>query len=182
MAEEVVAKQVGRTRPDQLIRHDRARSAPSPRSWPARHWIWSPPLPNTATLQYPLPPPSSSAKLVQQRLCLFQIGGVEAFGEPAVDRREEVAGFVAPILIAAEPGEADGGAQFPELGLLLHGDAQGFVIHLLGGLGMPLPQQQLAFVPVQLRCELALACSFDDPQPIVQQAQTLFSLTCDLAR
>jgi len=37
------------------------------------------------------------------------------------------------------------------------GDAQGFAIELLGGLGMPLVQQQLAFVPVQLGCEPALA-------------------------
>jgi hypothetical protein len=38
----------------------------------------------------------------------------------------------------AEPGEARGRAQFPELGLLLLGDAQGFVILFLSGLGMPL--------------------------------------------
>ena len=46
--------------------------------------------------------------------------------KPAVDRREEVAGFGAPALVAAEPGEARSDAQFPELGLLLLGDAQGF--------------------------------------------------------
>src|SRR6516165_1635128 len=39
----------------------------------------------------------------------------------------------------------------PELGLLLTGDAQGFAIQFLGGLGMPLPQQQLALVPVELQ-------------------------------
>ena len=48
---------------------------------------------------------------------VLQIGDVKAFGEPAVDRREEIAGFSAAI--AAEPGEARGGAQFPELILLL---------------------------------------------------------------
>src|SRR5271155_2219767 len=31
--------------------------------------------------------------------------------------------------------------EFPELGLLLLGDAQGFAIQFLGGLGMPLPQR-----------------------------------------
>ena len=80
---------------------------------------------------------TGSSQLVEQRLRLFQIGGVEAFGEPAVDRREEIAGFGAAALVAAEPGEAHGGAQFPELGLLLLGDAQGFAIEFLGGLGMP---------------------------------------------
>jgi hypothetical protein len=38
-------------------------------------------------------PVAGSRQFVQECLCLFQIGGVEAFGEPAVDRREEVAGF-----------------------------------------------------------------------------------------
>src|SRR5208282_3327847 len=80
---------------------------------------------------------------------------VEAFGEPAVDRREQVAGFAARALIAPQPGEAHGGAQFPELGLLLVSDRQGFAIEFLGGLGMPLPQQKLAFMSIQLGGEPA---------------------------
>ena len=36
---------------------------------------------------------TSSSQFVEQRFCLFEVGGVEAFGEPAVDRREKVAGF-----------------------------------------------------------------------------------------
>ena len=53
---------------------------------------------------------------------------VEALGEPVVDWREEIAGFGTATLIAVEPGEAHGGAQFPELGPLLLGNTQGFVI------------------------------------------------------
>src|ERR1700732_4769012 len=109
-----------------------------------------------------------SAQLAEQFLRLLQIGGIEALGKPAVDRREKIAGFSAAALVAAEPGEARGGAQFPQLGPLLLGDAQGFAIQLLGGLGMPLPQEQLAFVPVQLRCEPALPRPFDNLQRIVQ--------------
>src|SRR5438477_3920450 len=82
---------------------------------------------------------TGSRQFVQQRLCLFQIGGVETFGEPTVDRREEVAGFGVAALVAAEPGEARGGAQFPELSLLLLGDVQSFAIQFFGGLGLPLP-------------------------------------------
>jgi hypothetical protein len=107
---------------------------------------------------------SSSRQFVEQRLCLFKIGRVEAFGEPAVDRREEAAGFGAAALVAAEPGEACGGAQFPELGLLFLGDDQGLAIQSLGGLGMSLPQQQLAFVPVQLRLEPTLPCPLHCPR------------------
>src|SRR5437016_2928942 len=86
---------------------------------------------------------SSSCELVEQCLRLFQIGGVEPLGEPGVDWREKVARFGVATLVAAEPGEARGGAQFPELGPLLLGDAHGFAIELLGGLGIPLPQKQL---------------------------------------
>ena len=32
--------------------------------------------------------------LVEQRLCLFQIERVEAFGDPAVDRSEKIAGLI----------------------------------------------------------------------------------------
>ena len=67
--------------------------------------------PDFRTCQSPAHANSSSAPR------LLQIGGVEAFGEPAIDRREEIASFSAAI--AAEPGEARGGAQFPELSLLL---------------------------------------------------------------
>ena len=56
----------------------------------------------------------------------------------AVDRRQKVAGFGVPALVPAEPGEARGRAQFPELGLQLLGDAQGFVIQFRIGFGMPL--------------------------------------------
>ena len=90
----------------------------------------------------------SLRQVVEQRFRRLQIRGVEAFGEPAVDWREEITGFGAAIPVAAESGEARGSAKFPELGLLLLGDAQGFVIQFLGRPRMPLPQQQLAFVPV----------------------------------
>src|SRR5215472_3850395 len=121
-----------------------------------------------------------SPQLLQQRLRLFQIGRVEPLGEPAINGGEKVEGFGAAALVAAEPGEARGGAQFPELGLLLLGDAKGFAIQFLGGLEMPLTQKQLAFVPVPLRCEPPLACPVDDFQCLAQQAQSLFNLPCDL--
>jgi hypothetical protein len=45
-------------------------------------------------------------------------------------------GFGTVALVAMEPGEAHGGTQFPHLGLLLLGDAQGFAIELFGGCRM----------------------------------------------
>jgi hypothetical protein len=44
-----------------------------------------------------------SCQFVQQRLSLFQIERVEAFGEPAVDWSEKIAGLVPLALIAPEP-------------------------------------------------------------------------------
>ena len=43
---------------------------------------------------------SDSRQLIEQGLRLFQVGGVEALGEPAVDRREEIAGFGPTALLA----------------------------------------------------------------------------------
>jgi plasmid stabilization system protein ParE len=79
-----------------------------------------------------------SSKPAQQRLCLFEVGRGKAFGEPAIDRRQHIAGLGATALVAAEAGEAHGGTQLPELGLLLRGHAQGFAIEILGDLGIPL--------------------------------------------
>ena len=48
---------------------------------------------------------------LEQRFCLFEIGSVETFGEPGVDRREKVAGIGKFPLITPKPGEAGGSAQ-----------------------------------------------------------------------
>src|SRR5271165_38683 len=49
---------------------------------------------------------TSSRQFGEQRLRLFQIGRIEALGEPAVDRCEEITGFGPPALLAPQPGEA----------------------------------------------------------------------------
>jgi len=67
----------------------------------------------------PVDPPLP--QLLQQRLRVDQVAGVEAFGEPAVDRGEEVAGFGALALIAPEAGEARRGAQLQGSRTLLAG-------------------------------------------------------------
>ena len=77
-----------------------------------------------------------------------------------------------PTLIAVKPSKARGGAQLPKLGTLLFSDAQRFAIQFLSGTRTSLPQQQLAFVPVELRREPALPCPFHDLQSIVQQGRS----------
>src|SRR5271166_4846800 len=60
----------------------------------------------------------SSREFVEQRLCLFQVGGFEPLSEPAVERREQCVRFVAAPVVAAKPGEAGRGAQFEQPAVL----------------------------------------------------------------
>src|SRR5271156_2280337 len=63
-------------------------------------------------------------QIVERLLSLFQIERVEAFGEPAVHRSEQVAGRIPLALIAPEPRHTHRRAQFPRLGLLLSRDRE----------------------------------------------------------
>src|SRR5208282_6272725 len=60
----------------------------------------------------------SAAQLIEQRLGLLQIERIEAFGEPAIDRSEKIAGLIPLALIAFKSRHAHRRAQFPGLCLL----------------------------------------------------------------
>jgi hypothetical protein len=47
-----------------------------------------------------------SSKCIKQRFSLLQVGGVEALGEPAIDRREQVVGFSALALLLPQAHQA----------------------------------------------------------------------------
>ena len=64
---------------------------------------------------------------VQQRLRLLQVSGVKALGEPAVDWREEVMGFLVFALLLPETSETGRGAEFPGFCLLRTGYADGLL-------------------------------------------------------
>src|SRR5215831_17796866 len=117
---------------------------------------------------------------LEQRLRFREIEGVETFGKPPVNRREEIVGFGAAALVPEKPSEARSGPQFPEFGILLHGDNQGLAIPFLGGLNIPLPSQQPTLLAGQLSREPALPSPFDGQQSIIQQDQTLIDLAHDL--
>ena len=55
---------------------------------------------------------SQAASLVQQRLRLLQIEHIETFGEPAVDRSEQIARLIS---LALEPRHTHRGAEFAGL-------------------------------------------------------------------
>ena len=63
----------------------------------------------------------------------FEIRGVEAFGEPVIDRRKQLVTLVTPALIAPQADEARRGPQFERLSLLPLRDGKGFSIRLLRG-------------------------------------------------
>src|SRR5262249_39229070 len=60
---------------------------------------------------------AGTLELLQQRLGLLQVERVEAFAEPAVDRREKIASCISLTLIAPELRHAHCGAEFPGFGL-----------------------------------------------------------------
>ena len=47
----------------------------------------------------------SGVQVVEQGLGFFQVQRVEAFGKPAVDRSEQIAGLIPLALIALEPAK-----------------------------------------------------------------------------
>jgi len=108
-------------------------------------------------------------------------GGVEALGEPAVDRREQLVSRRVTVMVAPEPGEANSGA-IPRAWLPVLGQCSG-----PGGTAPRQPrctpaQLQLAFAPIQLGGKPALAGPFDDTQCIVQQTHRLRELRGNVAR
>src|SRR5262249_38933577 len=63
----------------------------------------------------PKKPSSSIGQLFEQRFCVLQVGGVEAFGEPAIDFGEDGTSLGPPIGVAQHSREAGGCAQLVQL-------------------------------------------------------------------
>ena len=57
----------------------------------------------TLSAKTQVPEHSPSCQLLKQRPGVLKIGGVEALGEPVVDRREEVVGLLPLAPVAAGP-------------------------------------------------------------------------------
>src|SRR5215472_13590680 len=57
-------------------------------------------------------PTAGSRQLIELPLRFLQIGGVEAFGKPAMDGCQQLARFGPPALLAPQPSEARHSAQF----------------------------------------------------------------------
>ena len=129
------------------------------------------------------------SQCIEQRLGLFEIGGVEAFGEPAIDRCQQIAGFGGSALPAHQIRETSTRPQFPGFRLLLarcfHRTSVALLCPILFGDGRR--QQQITLYPMQFRHPpfLAFYCSClsngrqslrdlaGAPVPICQQGEVL---------
>src|SRR5262249_53283864 len=84
-------------------------------------------------------------QLLQQRLRLLQIARVKPLHKPPVNRSQQFARLLHLALVAPEPCEAHGGAEFPRLGLLLASDRERtFKVRLRFG-SIPLRQLERNF-------------------------------------
>ena len=124
-----------------------------------------------------------SSELIEKSLRLFQIGRIEAFGEPLVDGSEEVARFHGAALITTEPGETHGGAQLPYFCALPPRHSQralktGFCLALLV---TAVGNQPLTSEPVQLGFEPSLARPISQLLSSGQRVQRLLALACPFA-
>ena len=121
---------------------------------------------------------TGSRQLVEQRLCLFQIGGVEALGEPAVDRSEQIARFGSPALFAPQPGEARRGAQFIGLRLLPSRDAQCLFEGALALFEPVETEERDAFEAMKLRLPPALPVRSCSSSPSLTAARAAACSPC----
>src|SRR6266498_4648430 len=88
---------------------------------------------------------------LQQSLRLPQVNGVKALGEPAVDLREQRAGFGCFALRLQETTQARRRPQLPRLRTLAPGNLKRLVKTRLGsGRIRTLHQHELAFDPIQI--------------------------------
>jgi len=91
-----------------------------------------------------------SIHLVEQRLCLLKISGIEALSKPSINRREQTLGLIASALSLQDSGEAHRRSQLQEPGTLLLCRFKGLVqapFHLIAA---PHFEKQFALDSIQL--------------------------------
>jgi hypothetical protein len=102
---------------------------------------------------------------------------VEALGEPAIDRCQEIAGFRAFALIAPEAGEASRGTKLKRFCALPLRDGECEMIVLLGRDPLARRVQQIASQPMQLGLAVPLVGRLDDLRGLSEAIQALHRLS-----
>src|SRR6516164_5449359 len=116
-------------------------------------------------------------QFVEQRLGLFQVGGVEAFGEPAEDWGEQGDCLLPPALLSPQAGEAHSTAQFPGLRVLPACDVDTLLDGRLGLARCPgAGEQCLALEAIKLRFKRRSPRLFNRLQPGGDRCERRFGL------
>src|SRR6516225_1389374 len=106
------------------------------------------------------------SQFVEQRLGLFEVGGIEAFGKPAEDWGEQGSRLLRPALLPAQAGETHRAAQFPGLRVLPARDIDALLDGRLGLAHRPgAGEQGLAPEAIKLRFKRRSSGLFDRLQP-----------------
>ena len=114
-------------------------------------------------------------KLFKERLRILQVDGMEAFGEPAGDRRQQVVGVPPLAPIGPKPGKIAGGSKLEDARRSITGSRQRGVE---SGLSEPSvtgveSQAGAGAQPVQLRRANVLACRLGAGQTLLDRSQRL---------
>jgi hypothetical protein len=123
--------------------------------------------------------PLGIVKTVDQCLCSFEIGSFETLVEPIVDRREKRDRLCGPIVVAQQPGEARGSAQFPGQGALPARPTERLLVVIFGrrrSSGSSLQQKKLAFDAQQVGDAPAVFIALGSRQRLVDCVQSLSDL------
>jgi len=118
-------------------------------------------------------------KTVDQCFCGFEIVSFETLGEQIVHRRQELTCLFAPILVAQQPGEARGDAQFPGQSSLPARPTERLPVMIFGrrrGPGRALQQKKLAFDAQQLGNTPAVFIALGSRQRLVDCCESLGNL------
>ena len=116
------------------------------------------------------------SQFLHQRLRFLQIARVKPLGEPPVNRSQQFARFAHLVLVAPEAREANGGAEFPGLGLLLAGDSQGALqashLHMSDPKAVPIPSTFMLDMSGRLQ-DRGVSLGFYSPYPFPSLAAWL---------
>src|SRR5262249_4563376 len=113
-------------------------------------------------------------ELVEYRLGVLQVGGIESLREPAVAVAEHLACIAAAAVIADQSREAGGRAQLPRFGFLRlsNGDRSAHrLLPIIRGARKP---QEFSLEPMQLRLAKALLLSGRPRYGFIQNCQSFF--------
>ena len=121
--------------------------------------------------------PGPSAQLGEQSGRLFQIGGIEALGEPSVNWREQIARLGPPALFAPQPGETRRGTQLQGFCPLLPRNLDCLLEPGLTFIELVPRHQYEAVHPMEFRIPHVLAGRFHRLQTLIERSEGLPMVT-----